>query len=319
VLWRSRTWLAMAGIIIGSLVVGVNVLSQSRAIVSADVMDPNLNFATTLGRIVGGYIPFNALVGLATVAVSVAAVVVWAVYRRSITTPLAALGPILALAPFTWYAASLARNEGIDPLLAYYTLKLINGLFLMALPLLFAVVTLALMIALIAVFRTSRISIVGVFTGLVLGFFVWQFHNWEGNSADKAMQKREQAVADGLVGEVILRSVEQVKDINDRTVVMWDSGDRLQNLWLRALTGVLSVQEYELYSDLGVAPYDQEAAFSLAAYLDEDPTRRVAVTWFREPGRVTLTELQRPRGEFFVELVRVPMRQSTVCPECEDD
>jgi len=98
--------------------------------------------------------------------------------------------------------------------------------------------------------------------------------------------------------------------------LMWDGGDRQMNLWLSTLIGPVLLSQDSLYRVLPGPPYDQAAVDALDSYLIQYPSARVAAMWFRPVSQEALAPIARQRGEYFLQLVQVPLRQSGLCPEC---
>ena len=98
--------------------------------------------------------------------------------------------------------------------------------------------------------------------------------------------------------------------------MLWDGSGSLPNLWVQSLSGVVSDARHDLLSKLPPFPYGEQAVDYVKAEMDKDPGLRMAMLWFRDPTRVLLEPLVKTKGDYFVELVKVPMRSSTVCPEC---
>ncbi|MFM8350559.1 MAG: hypothetical protein ACKN9D_05780, partial [Actinomycetales bacterium] len=342
-LWRTSQfsarpwlrWLTSLGWAAGTvaLIAAITWL-QGRAIVAADAGGTTSSLAEGLGSVGVGMVPFN--LGPA-IAAPIAACGVAALLWRARAVPLgvAVAGASVGFVPFIVLAASAADSADVDRLGSYYLLKSLAALLLISAPTLAALGACLAAVVVTVVIRAVRSTgqrrrgtvdaVIALAIGAVLmvgGFgyvgalpesFLPGFAAAPGLAAGQA---RVQSVNNALVGESIIEARNKAIEVPERTSMLWDGSGTLPNLWVRSLTGVMTQQENKFYTGLPSFPYDDKAIEYLQLSLVRYPEMNLALLWFRP---VSGVQLQRFADQWpeRVELVRVIMRPSPLCPECQ--
>jgi len=316
------------------LVVGAITWLQGRAIVAADDGGTTSSLAEGLGSVGVGMVPFN--LGMAIAAPLVACGVAALLWRaRAVPLGVAVAGASVGFLPFIIIAASAADSADVDRLGSYYLLKSLAALFLATAPTLAALVGCLAAVVVTVVIRAVRNAghrrrgtvdaVIALAIGAVLllgGFgyvgalpesFLPGFGAAPGLAAG---QTRVQSVNNALIGESIIEARNKAIEVPQLTSMLWDGSGTLPNLWVRSLTGVMTQQENKFYTGLPSFPYDDKAIEYLQLSLVKNPQMNLALLWFRP---VSGVQLQRFADQWpdRVQLVRVVMRPSPLCPECQ--
>lgn len=307
---------------------------QGRAIVAADDGGTATSLAEDLGSVGIGMVPFN--LGLAIAAPLVACAVAALLWRaRAVPLGVAVAGASVGFLPFILLAASAADSADVDRLGSYYLLKSLAALMLATAPTLAALAGCLAAVVVTVVIRAVRSSghrqrgtldaVIALGIGAVLlvgGFgyvgalpesFLPGFAAAPGLAAG---QTRVQSVNNALIGESIIEARNKAIEVPQLTSMLWDGSGTLPNLWVRSLTGVMTQQENRFYTGLPSFPYDDKAIEYLQLSLVKNPQMDLALLWFRP---VSGVQLQRFADQWpdRVQLVRVIMRPSPLCPECQ--
>jgi hypothetical protein len=316
------------------LLVGTITWLQGRAIVAADDGGTASSLAEDLGSVGIGMVPFNLGLALAApVIVCTVAALLWR--ARAMPLGVAVAGASLGFAPFILLAVSAADTAEVDRLGSYYVLKSLAALMLATAPTLaalagclaavvVAVVSTAVrraggrrcgtVDAVLALGMGALIAITGFgYVGSLPESFLPGFAAAPGIAAG---QVRVQSVNNALVGEAIIEARNQAVTVPQLTSMLWDGSGTLPNLWVRSLTGVMTQDENRFYTGLPSFPYDDRAIEYLQLSLVKNPNLNLALLWFRP---VSGVQLQRFADQWSnrVELVRVVLRPSPLCPECQ--
>lgn len=281
----------------GSLVVGAMVLGLAG-------IDPLslVEQVQAYARWPGGYPPLN----LAAVLVAPAAAVGLIVHMRRAE----ARAPVLAVlsAPIGLGLAALAFaiasvSQGLLVFQSYYTMKLAGGL---------AMAVSLLLCILLGLWFTSYVAdVVGRPTGRAR---VWTAMAWVGlfavvvpaagyfgpksqhmpagspvSSAGQAYLQRKWLVTEVPEGALII-GASDVLDRSDALPILWDGGELKNNVWVSSLQWQMSMSDHALVTSLPV-PFDAKAAAFLAAWLEQDPTRKVQIAYLRPESRAILDGL----------------------------
>jgi len=326
-LWRHSRVAAIAwALVTGGIVLGIS-LWQSRQIVAASGIDSAGTFTSDLGAIVGGSVPFNLALAMAAPLIALALGLVIG-QRRSWSLAAGVAGPAIGITLVLAVMINGADASQTARLQSYYVLKTLNAVLLVAVPLLIAVLALGIVLALASsgLLRRQWQAVLVAAAAGVAGIAAFGFIGPTNASLAPGFGTapgiigaidRVNAVNDPLGGEVLLRATAAGLPYQQEfTTMLWDGSGSLPNLWIQSLSGVVSDARYDLLSKLPPFPYGEQAVDYVKAEMDKDPGLRMAMLWFRDPTRVLLEPLVKTKGDYFVELVKVPMRSSNVCPEC---
>lgn len=322
-LWRVRRWMAPVWAVAAAGFVGGTVVLQSRAIAEYSPHG-STSMLEDLGSIGAGMVNFH--LGLA-IALPIASLLIAVVLIRKREWPLAiAVGGVpVGIAPFLGITIYAAIAGGLGPFSSYYSLKTFDALLLATVPigaaLLGIAVCLGLGIAVKHFGRTSAVllAIAGVVVltlsvGLVGPRPSTYAPGFASAAGIEAGASRANAVEQRLVAEAILTAQEAAVAAPDRTAVLWDGSATLANLWLGSLHGVLSRNQQQFYGGMPF-PYDAKTAEYVNFALQIDPTRRLAIYWFRDVTEDIVAPLAN-RNDDRVIVVKLPMRSSPLCLEC---
>lgn len=326
-MWRERKVAAIAWVVItGALLAGI-VIWQSRQIIAASGLTSTGDFSTNLGGIVGGSVPFNLALAMMSplIAASLALLIG---QRRSWELAAGIAGPCLAVSVVLIGMVLSADASNTSRLQSYYVLKTLNAVLLVAVPLIIAAIAMSIVLALASagLLRRPHQALLACIGAGAVGVGAFGFIGLSNATLAQGFGTapgvvgaidRVNAVNDTLAGDVLLRAAAAAQPYGgDFTVMLWDGAGTLPNLWIQSLTGVVSDKRYDLISGLPAFPYDQRAVDYIKGEMDQDPNLRMAMLWFRDPTRVLLEPLLKTKGDYFVQLVHMPMRSSSLCPEC---
>lgn len=326
-MWRNSRVAAIAWVLCTGALLGGIAIWQSRQIIAASGLSSTGDFSTNLGGIVGGSVPFNLALAMAA---PLAAICLGVLIGQRRTWGIAAgvAGPAVGVSLVLLVMVSSADASSTSRLQSYYVLKTLNAVLLVAIPLIIAAVAIAIVLAMasIGLLRQPRQAVVACIGAGVVGIGVFGFIGPSNASLAPGFATapgivgaidRVSAVNDTLGGEVLLKAAAMAQPYSrDYTSMLWDGAGTLPNLWIQSLTGVVSDKRYDMLSGLPPFPYDQAAVDYVKQQMDKDPKLRMAMLWFRDPTRVLLEPLLKTKGDYFVELVQMPMRSSSLCPEC---
>lgn len=326
-MWRRSRVAAVAWVLLTGALVGGIVIWQSRQIIAASGLTSTGAFSTNLGGIVGGSVPFNLALAMAAPLVA-ACLGVLIGQRRTWGLAAGVGGPAVGVSVILIVMVTSADASNTSRLQSYYVLKTLNAVLLVTVPLMIAALAIAIVLAMagIGALRQPRQAVLACIAAGAVGIGAFGFIGPSNASLAQGFGTapgiigaidRVNAVNDTLGGEVLLRAASAAQPYSrDFTVMLWDGAGTLPNLWIQSLTGVVSDRRYDLLSGLPPFPYDQGAVDYIKREMDADPNLRMAMLWFRDPTRVLLEPLLKTKGDYFVELVHMPMRSSSLCPEC---
>jgi len=222
---------------------------------------------------------------------------------------------------FSWGADS----AGVSRITSYYVLKALDAGWIALFPVIAAVAALAvvaflqlftpsvrvLAAAVVAVLGISALGYVGTNADqLAAGFdkapgvyTAWDRHRW---------------LQDDLVGEAIVNAAETatIASAPSFTTLLWDGAGQLPNLWVAALTGVLSSEQSTFYRNLPEFPYDEKTVGYLNITMNVDPDLSIIALWFRPGSGDLLEKWALGYGPERVRTEQVIIPPSALCPEC---
>jgi hypothetical protein len=127
---------------------------------------------------------------------------------------------------------------------------------------------------------------------------------------------RMRGIEDPLIGESILATVRGTEEFTEYSPMMWDGAGTLPNLWAATLHETLSTDQQSFYAGLPKFPYGDETYEYIRQELAENQNLRLAVTWFRQVSGDYLNLRLASADPRQIQVVSVPMRKSSLCPEC---
>jgi hypothetical protein len=320
-LFRYRAWVGAAWLVATVAVAAVMALTQMSAILGVEPGQSTGDFATDLGAVSTGMVPFN--LGLALLA-PVIAILLAVLLVRGGRWPMAVavVGPMLGAAVVAVVFARGADAADIGRLQSYYVLKPLDAMLIAVVTLIAALVAVAVARAVVGLPRgsagiaTALAAVVVVGTLGYAGALPEQFS--AGFTAAPGIQAgadRMRGINDPLIGEAIIRGQQAAVPYPDRTTLLWDGAGTLPNLWVSALHGVMSKSDNRFYRDLPAFPYDSKTLSYVDLALNLNPQLRLAALWFR-PSTGELLDAYAGQSDGRVTSVQVPMPPNLLCPEC---
>ncbi len=317
---RHRRFVAIVWALLSAGTIGVLALHQSRAIL--EVGDSSTTeFTEEIGAVGVGMIPFNTGMALAAPLLAILAAIV--VRRRGTGMMVAVAAPTLMVGVLALVFASGADANKVPRLQSYYVLKALDGMLILIVPILAALMAATLVRCLAPTSATTKIAgslAVGVVGLSAFGYV--GFHPdepWDTFSAAPGIEAgkvRASSVDDSWVGVAVLAGVDGAQRQPGFTPMLWDGSGHLPNLWVRTLTGVLSSQEADFYSGLPQFPYGSETVNYVTFALNLKPSLDLALIWFRPSTGELLTDSEKQWPPGRTTIVSVPMTTSPLCPEC---
>ena len=320
-LLRTTTILGIIWILANAILGGVLAWQQGRAILAAEDGADAGEFAEAIGAVGTGMAPFNIAAGIAAPFLAVAIAIALRGHRPlafGIAAPSVLTG-LLALAFIPGTDAA-----GIGRIQSYYVLKSLDAALLATAPLLAAAAAVAFLVlirqlsTLTAVVASTAAAVAAVaafgYVGTTPASLSTGFTVAPGVQAGL---DRTKGINDPLIGESILATVNGITDLPDYTPMMWDGSGTLPNLWAATLHETLSSEQQSFYVGLPQFPYGEDTYEYIRSELSENPSLRLAVTWFRQSSGDYLNLRLVSADPRQVRVVQVPMRQGDLCPECE--
>jgi hypothetical protein len=321
-LLKHNRWLGGAWLLASAAAGAFMMLTQSQAILGVEPGRSTSDFTAALGAVGTGMSSFNIGAALAAPVIAVLFAVL-AIRRRQWPIPVALLGPVLAAGVIGIVFANGADTAHVGRLQSYYVLKSLDAMLLCTAPLIAALLSVGLVRALHGVSRLTvvvgtvlaAVTAVAMFgyAGIVPEQTSEQFAMAPGIEAGIA---RTKGIEDPLVGDAIIRAHASAVPYPEYTTLLWDGAGTLPNMWLAALSTVISKSQYAFYRGLPSFPYDQKAAQYVSLAMNLDARLRVVVLWFRATSGDLLDAYVTDRGDDRVKLVKVPMPSSPLCEEC---
>ena len=288
---RDRRWLLlMAAVLFGAGALSV-IAWQTLRLVPDGAQATTL--AGTIAAVGGGLppVPFFQASGMV-----VAAALLAAAHRRGHRRPwmtllLTALGAIVLAGVFT-YNTVRTETSAQD---SYYVAKATWVLYVVAAPILAALISLALNLVASSVATNVgsrgsarlRTGVVGVMVAALVWGSLASVQTPGGKagyfSVPTGVQNawtRWDAYRGIDAGHLILATEDLFDNRPRKLGILWDAGDLLHNRWLASIRGQLTVRNDRVLSALPGAPYLEPARDALQRALAGDPSLRVVVAWY---------------------------------------
>jgi len=321
-LLRTKTVLGIIWILANAILGGVLAWQQGSAILAAEDGADAGEFAEAIGAVGTGMAPFNIAAGIAAPFLAVAIAIALRGHRPlafGVAAPSVLTG-LLALAFIPGTDAA-----GISRIQSYYVLKSLDAALLATAPLLAAAAAVAFLVLLrqlgtltaVVVSCAAALAAIAAF-GYVGATPATLSSGFTVAPGVQAGLDRTKGINDPLIGESILATVKGIAGLLEYSPMMWDGSGTLPNLWAATLHGTPSSEQQSFYVGLPEFPYGDDAYEYLRTELAANADLRLAVTWFRESSGQFLDLRLRSADPRQVQLVRIPMQPSALCPECTE-
>lgn len=277
---RYRVVLGVVWLIASAGLALVASIRQLGDVLSAGGEANAAQFATNIGGIAVGMVPFNLAAALAAPVVAIA--IAWLVaspwtFRWGLAGP-SLMTAVIAL---TFVPGAIAAD--VWWLDSYYVQKALNATLLVTVPLVAAAAAVLVARALgqahagEAVAGGVAVSLVGVAAFSMAG--VRDTPRWSGIPnfpGLDAVDQRNQGPENMWLGDLILSGVEATEDLPDYAPVLWEGPGTLANLWTGSLHGTLSSAQQVFYLSLPQPPAGEDAAAWAKEALVAFPELRIA-------------------------------------------
>ena len=277
---RYRVVLGVVWLIASAGLALVASIRQLGDVLSAGGEANAAQFATNIGGIAVGMVPFNLAAALAAPVVAIA--IAWLVaspwtFRWGLAGP-SLMTAVIAL---TFVPGAIAAD--VRWLDSYYVQKALNATLLVTVPLVAAAAAVLVARALgqahagEAVAGGVAVSLVGVAAFSMAG--VRDTPRWSGIPnfpGLDAVEQRNQGPENMWLGDLILSGVEATEDLPDYAPVLWEGPGTLANLWTGSLHGTLSSAQQVFYLSLPQPPAGEDAAAWAKEALVAFPELRIA-------------------------------------------
>jgi hypothetical protein len=322
-LWRHRRSLGVAYVMVGAAAGILVAITQGQAVLNAS--DVGLvEFGEVVGGIDIGMAPFNLSAGVAAPLLAVLiGLLVWRMDRPS-PIPFAVASPAVAAALVALFFARGSMVAGVDWTVSYYVLKSLNAAYLMAAPIVIAVLasgTALLVRELRARTGTGAASLAAAIVALLaitafgyVGVLTVPLNEGYPVAPGIANATARAEFLTRPTGEPIVAGALATQGRESNTPILWEAGGTLPNLWGASLSGVLSKEQQSFYLNLPDFPYDDKTVEYLKFQLGERPDHSFDLLWFRDSSEALLAPLANISDRITV--TRVPMPASDICPEC---
>jgi hypothetical protein len=282
---RTKIWWGIIWLVGVSAVALITLISQTEAVLGASDSESAGGFTETLSSVGVGMTGFNLT--LAIFAPLIAVFIGIGVWRRGLRA-LAILmsAPVILSAGLAVIFAVGADATGVSRLTSYYVLKSLNASLLLLIPALAALGAIGLVTVirhvgkLNAIFISVTVFVVGASTFGFIGFNANQLAaNFEAAPGIKVALERDRWINNPEIGERIVQAARVAQQNPDFTPIAWQGVGTLENLWVLALTNVVSSEQTLFYTDLPNAPYGEVALAEITRYTYANPTSRIQLLW----------------------------------------
>jgi len=279
-LLRYRIAWGVAWVVVGAVGGFVAFARQVGDILSAGGEADATEFATNIGSVAFGMVPFNVTAAVAAPLIAVAiAVLIWT--PRTLRWGLA--GPSIMTGAIALIFVPGAVASGVWWLDSYYVQKALNASLLVTVPLVVAAASVVLARALRQ--TSAREAVAGTVAVALAGLAVFGIFGVRDGSplnglpnfpGFDAVEQRSQGEASQWLGDLILSGVDATTELPPYAPVLWEGPGTLANLWTASLHGTLSSAQQVFYLSLPQPPSGDEAAAWTKEALEAFPELRIA-------------------------------------------
>ncbi len=307
-------WLVFSAAIGGYLAI-----TQAQAIIRPGSSASDLN--SEIGAVGVGMPGFNISLALAMPVLALILIWFFSGTKRQLAIGIA--GPPVMFTVIAGVLSLGADSAGVSRVSSYYVLKAISGSLIAFMPVVLALIAVAVVyvtreLTLKQQFMAAGgVTLAGVVAYGYVGTTTTQLApNFTAAPGIQAAKERKDGINQPLVGEGIIRSAEVAQENPDWTPFLWDGAGTLPNLWVMTLTNVMSVNQQKFYVNLPAFPYETPTLESVDFSQQIDPTLNVNILWFRDVSGQLVQAWANPRNPMRVMTSRVLIPSSALCQEC---
>jgi len=282
---RAKIWLGLLWLVGVSTAALLTLISQADAVLGASESESASGFNEQLSSVGVGMTGFNLSLAIAGPLIAVfIAISLWRLGARVLAVLLSA--PVILSAALAAIFAVGADATGVSRLTSYYVLKSLNASLLLLIPALTALTAIGLVVLvrhlgkLNAALTSVTAFAVGASTFGFIGFNANQLSvNFSPAPGIAVALERDKWIGNPYIGVEIANAARVAQQNPDFTPVAWQGVGTLQNLWVLALTNVVSSDQSQLYTDLPQVPYGESALGEITRYTYANPTSRIQILW----------------------------------------
>jgi hypothetical protein len=282
---RAKIWLGLLWLVGVSTAALLTLISQADAVLGASESESASGFNEQLSSVGVGMTGFNLSLAIAGPLIAVfIAISLWRLGARVLAVLLSA--PVILSAALAAIFAVGADATGVSRLTSYYVLKSLNASLLLLIPALTALAAIGLVVLvrhlgkLNAALASVTAFAVGASTFGFIGFNANQLSvNFSPAPGIAVALERDKWIGNPYIGVEIANAARVAQQNPDFTPVAWQGVGTLQNLWVLALTNVVSSDQSHFYTDLPQVPYGESALGEITRYTYANPTSRIQILW----------------------------------------
>jgi hypothetical protein len=282
---RAKIWLGLLWLVGVSTAALLTLISQADAVLGASESESASGFNEQLSSVGVGMTGFNLSLAIAGPLIAVfIAISLWRLGARVLAVLLSA--PVILSAALAAIFAVGADATGVSRLTSYYVLKSLNASLLLLIPALTALAAIGLVVLvrhlgkLNAALASVTAFAVGASTFGFIGFNANQLSvNFSPAPGIAVALERDKWIGNPYIGVEIANAARVAQQNPEYTPVAWEGVGTLENLWVLALTNVVSSDQSHFYTDLPQVPYGESALGEITRYTYANPTSRIQILW----------------------------------------
>jgi len=282
---RAKIWLGLLWLVGVSTAALLTLISQADAVLGASESESASGFNEQLSSVGVGMTGFNLTLALFAPLIAVfMGISLWRRGSRVLALLLSA--PVILSAGLAVIFAVGADASGVSRLTSYYVLKSLNASLLLLIPVLVALAAVGLVV-LVRQFGKLNAALVSI-TVFVVGASTFGFIGFNANQLSTNFQaapgiavalERNEWINRPEIGVEIASLARVAQQNPEYTPVAWEGVGTLENLWVLALTNVVSSNQSQFYGELPRTPYGESALAAITSYTFANPTSRVQLLW----------------------------------------
>ena len=318
-LFRSNRVTASIWLVFTAVIAGYLAITQAQAIIRPGSSASELN--SEIGAVGVGMPGFNISLALATPVLGL--ILIWFFSGTRRTLAIGVAGPPVMFTVIAGVFSLGADSAEVSRVSSYYVLKAFSGSLMAFMPVILALVAVAVIYATRELTLKQQLLAAGGVTlaGTVAYGYVGTTStqlapNFTFAPGIQAAKERKEGIDKPLVGEAIIRSAEVAQENPEWTPFLWDGAGTLPNLWVMTLTNNMSVDQQKFYAKLPPFPYETSTLEYVDFAQQIDPQLNVNILWFRDVSGQLVTAWANPRNPMRVMTSRVLVPSSPLCEEC---
>ncbi len=282
---RVKIWWGILWLVGVSAVALLTLISQADAVLGASESESAGDFNEALSSVGVGMTGFNLTLAIFAPLIAVfIGISLWRRGSRVLSILLSA--PVILSAGLALIFVVGADSTGVSRLTSYYVLKSLNASLLLLIPVLAALGAIGLVVLvrhlgkLNAVLVSVTVFVVGASSFGFIGFNANQLAaNFDAAPGIAVALERDKWINAPETGVRIVQAARVAQQNPDFTPIAWEGVGTLENLWVLALTNVVSSDQSLFYTDLPQVPYGELALAQITSYTYANPTSRIQLLW----------------------------------------